>query len=258
MSDTEVAVVLTIASIVAGAVLGYLFFRLGSRDRRPVFMKAGNRVVAGGGPIEIRYEGVPVPRVTRTLVFFWNSGTESVRSEDVRNPVTLSVDDGALLRATIIRSTRDEINARLNDPDPSDIVLEFSHLDRGDGCCVEVLHTGTDPMGVSLKAVIVGVRAGPRFLASPFWDDPAGVWGGLVIGVSATVFAVGAAINETWNACLIASIAAMTGFRMASASRRRDKRYLPREFWDLQIPTNPSATSGATGWRLKGRESHPK
>lgn len=257
MSDTEVAVALTAASVVAGAAVSYLFLRLGSRDRRPVFMRAGNCVVAGGGPIEIRYEGEPVPRVTRTLVFFWNSGRESIRSEDVREPVLLHIDEGSLLRATLIRSTRDEIKARLSAPGPSEVVLEFSHLDRGDGCCVEVLHTGPDPMCVSLKTVIVGVRAGPRFLASPFWDDPGGVWGGLVVGFCAAALAVGAAIAESWNACLAASIAAVMSLRSAWASRRRDKRYLPREFWDLQIPQNPTAAGGATGWRLKNQGSHP-
>lgn len=252
MSDTELTVMLGVGSVIAAAGFGYFFYRLGTKERRPVYMKTGNRVVAGGGEIEVLFDGESVPRVTKTLVFFWNAGRESIRPEDVREPVTLRVQEGRLLRATLVKATRIEIRPSLH-VDRETAVLEFSHLDRTDGCCVEVMHTGEDVLGVSVSSVIVGVRSGLTFLASPFWDDPAGVWMGLAMAVGGVAFMVGAVVAGSWSYAVVASAAFALGLRMAASSRRRDKRYLPREFWDLPIPQNPRATGGVTGWRLGDR-----
>jgi hypothetical protein len=174
MSATQLTVVLTVASVVAAMAISYGFYRLGTRERRPVYMKSGSRVVTAGGDIVVLFDGDNVPRVTRTIAFFWNAGRESIRSEDVREPVTFRVEDGELLRATLLKATRLEIHPALS-VEGGAAVFSFSHLDRGDGCCVEIMHTGKDLLGVTVSAVVVGVRRGPTFLASPFWDDPAGV-----------------------------------------------------------------------------------
>lgn len=250
MSNTELSIVIGVGSVLAAAALSYVFYRLGAKERRPVYMKTGIRVVTGGGPIDVLFEGESVPRVTRTLVFFWNAGRESIRAEDVRQPVTLRVQGGSLLRATVMRPTRTEIQPHLRVEEET-AVLEFSHLDRGDGCCVDVLHTGNDVLGVSLSAVIVGVRSGPMFLASPFWDDPVGVWLGLAVAAGGIAFLVGALRTQSWLDAGLAATGFALGLRVAASSRRRDKRYLPREFWDLPIPENRRATGGLTGWRLR-------
>jgi hypothetical protein len=243
---------LGVGSVIAAAAFSYVFYRLGTKERRPVYMKTGNRVVAGGGEIEVLFAGESVARVTKTLVFFWNAGRESIRSEDVREPVILRVLEGRLLRATVVKATRTEIRPSLQ-VDGETAVLEFSHLDRTDGCCVEVMHTGENVLGVSVSSVIVGVRSGPRFLVSPFWDDPVGVWIGLATAVGGVALMVGAVVAGSWPYAVVASAAFALGLRMAASSRRRDKRYLPREFWDLPIPQNPRATGGVTGWRLNKR-----
>lgn len=250
MSNTQLSILIGVGSVLAAAVLSYVFYRLGKKERLPVYMKTGIRVVAGGGAIDVLFEGESVPRVTRTLIFFWNAGRESIRSEDVRKPVTLRVQDGKLLRATVVRASRAEIQPHLQ-VNGEMAVLEFSHLDRGDGCCVDVVHTGNDVLGVSLSSVIVGVRSGPMFLASPFWDDPVGVWLGLAVAAGGFAFLVGAVKTQSWLNAGLAATGFVLGLRMAASSRRRDKRYLPREFWDLSIPPNPRATSGLTGWRLR-------
>lgn len=102
-----------------------------------------------------------------TIASFWNTGRESIRSEDVREPVTFRVEDGQLLRATLLKATRPEIRPSLS-VEGDTAVFSFSHLDRGDGCCLEIMHTGEDLLGVSVTAVVVGMRTGPTFLASPF------------------------------------------------------------------------------------------
>lgn len=213
-------------------------------------MKTGSQVVAGGGEIEVRFSGTPVPRVTRTIAFFWNAGRESIRSEDVRKPVTLQVPDGVLLRATLLRTTRPEIHAEL-ELEGQAATLSFSHLDRGDGCCVELVHTSEDPLGVSCDAVIIGVRSGLTYLASPFWDDPAGLWMAVAISMAGVTIVTGSALGGSWGGALAGLVMTAFGVRLSWSSRRHDRRYLPREFWDLPVPQNPRAVNGITGWRIK-------
>jgi hypothetical protein len=250
VSATQLTIFLTALSVIATFVASYAFYRLSTRDRKPVYMKTGSRVVSDGDGIEVLFHGAAVPRVTRTMVFFWNAGRESIRSEDVREPVTLEIEGGSLLSATILRSTRVEIRTVLDIVDDA-ATLTFSHLDRGDGCCIEVMHTAPDPMGVTLSTVVVGVKTGPTFLPSPFWDDPAGVWIPAVTSVGGVVFLIGSAIGGSWLGAFGGAAATILGLRLAWSSRRRDRRYVPREFWDLQIPQNPNAAGGVTGWRLR-------
>lgn len=250
MSGTQLTVVLTLASVVAALAISYVFYRLGTKERRPVYMKSGSRVVTAGGEIEVLFNRLSVPRVTRTMAFFWNAGRESIRSEDIREPVTFRVDDGDLLRATLLAATRPEIHPALS-VEGDTAVFSFSHLDRGDGCCLEIMHTGEDLLGVSVSAVVVGVRTGPTFLASPFWDDPVGIWIGMATAVGGLAFFVGSVVSGSWLGALAGVAAIAAGPRLAWSSRRRDRRYVPREFWDLPVPQNPSATGGVTGWRLR-------
>lgn len=250
MSATQVTIVLTVASVLAALAIAYLFFRLGTKESRPVYMKTGARVVAAGGEIEVLFGGTRVPGVTRTIAFFWNAGRESIRCDDVREPVTFSVDEGKLLRATLLQATRPEIRPALQVTSDAAVFL-FSHLDRGDGCCIELMHTGKDPLGVSVSAVVVGVRTGPAFLASPFWDDPAGVWLGIATAVGGLAFFLGSLVSGSWLGSLAGLAAVAGGPRLAWSSRRRDRRYVPREFWDIPVPQNPTATGGVTGWRLR-------
>lgn len=250
MSDRTLAVVLAVLTAVGGTAVSMILFRLSRVVRRPVYMLTGNLVVRDGEDIEVRFRGEQVPRVTRTLVFFWNAGRESIRSEDVREPARIRVNEGSMLRAKLVRTTRPEIRAHL-EMEQETAVIRFSHLDRADGCCVEVLHTGEDTLGVTASAVVIGVRSGLRFLPSPFWDDPVGVWLGSIVAVAGAAVAVGSVVKGAWGASIGGLLALLFGARTAVASRRRDKRFLPREFWELPIPQNPSATGGITGWRLR-------
>lgn len=248
MSDTELTVVLTAMSILATGALSYLFYRLNSKERRPVYMMTGNRVVSGGEAIEVLFGGERVSRVTRTIVFFWNAGRDSIRAEDFREQLTFRVSEGRLLRATLVRATRAEIRPHLK-ANGEEAELTFSHLDAGDGCCVELLHTGKDVVGASVSAVIVGVRSGPRFVASPFWDDPAGAWIGYVMAAGGVAGALWATITRSWEVAVAMLATAVFCWRGADRSRRQDKRYLPREFWDLSLPPNPRVKGGFTSWR---------
>ena len=78
----------TVAVSTLGAVLiAWTLYRIARRDPRPTFNVEGNRVVSLQGaadhPLEIRYDGERVDRVTRSVVTFWNGGARNDQGERV-------------------------------------------------------------------------------------------------------------------------------------------------------------------------------
>ncbi len=96
--------------------------------------------------ITVQYQGQNIPRLTRTLVVFWNAGEKTILAADIvaLDPLRLKLgDDGRVLAATVLKVVRDvcQVEARLDSSRPSELGLGFAFLDSGDGAVVEVLHT---------------------------------------------------------------------------------------------------------------------
>jgi len=119
-----------------------------------VFAHTGERLLglsSGGLPVDIsvQYQGENIPRLTRSVLIFWNSGEKTISREDIAeaDPLCFSIgNDGEVLSATILKSTRDvsNINIKPNPAIPNHVQLDFSFLDAGDGAAVEILHTSKE------------------------------------------------------------------------------------------------------------------
>ena len=119
-----------------------------------VFAHTGERLLglsSGGLPagISVQYLEEDIPRLTRSVLIFWNSGEKTISREDIAeaDPLRFSIgNDGEVLSTTILKSTRDVSNINIK-PDPAipnHVQLDFSFLDPGDGAVVEILHTSKE------------------------------------------------------------------------------------------------------------------
>ncbi len=119
-----------------------------------IFAHTGERLLglsSGGLPadISVQYQGEDIPRLTRSVLIFWNSGEKTISREDIAetDPLRFSIgNDGEVLSATVLKSTRDvsNINIKPNTAIPNHVQLDFSFLDPGDGAVVEILHTSKE------------------------------------------------------------------------------------------------------------------
>ena len=163
-----------------GLAASYFFYRIAKKERRPVYVVAGNVVVRGDEKrqIEVRHREQVVPVVTRTVIAFWNAGREPIRRDDLLENHPLRVrlpDDAVLLEAGVLTRTRSEIDfACFPDDWYAAVNLGFSYLNRGDGGVVEILHTGELPFNAKIEGAIVGVDSPPKRIQTPLWDDPVG------------------------------------------------------------------------------------
>jgi hypothetical protein len=154
----------------AGIALAFLFYFRPRRSRRPTYTVTGNRVV---GPtekrIEIRFRQQIVPRVTRTVVVFVNSGPGTIVEDDIveTDPLHVVLTDGEILDAQTLAITRDAVEFQMLIESNTRIKFWFDHLDFKDGVVFEVLHTGGRPSAIKLGGTVRGTRGIIRFRRLP-------------------------------------------------------------------------------------------
>jgi hypothetical protein len=156
-------------ALAAALVAGLVFWRLqlGREKRTLVYRSLSSSIVEQRGPepsVEVRYDGSPVPRVTRTRLVLWNPGWQTIEAQDVveRDPVRIVAQGGDILKANLLRETRRSVNWRLTRLIDG-YRCEFVLLDRNDGVVVDLLHTARSA-DVVLMGTIKGMPEGIRNL----------------------------------------------------------------------------------------------
>ena len=111
--------------------------------------------------IEVRYRGVPVPKVTASIVWIWNSGNTTVRETDIVLDDPLGFQFlGNVLNISVRKVTRDVIGiSAFISPKPDTVHLTFEFLDPGDRAILEVLHDG-DAESPKCLGTIIGLPNG--------------------------------------------------------------------------------------------------
>ena len=135
-----------------GSVVVALILYFKSRQRTNLsYSYCGDRLLGlttEGLPAEItmQYRGENIPRLTRSLLVFWNSGDKTLVEADIvkGDPLRLSVGtDGEILSISILKSSREvnEISITRSQANNYEADLTFGFLDSLDGAVVEILHT---------------------------------------------------------------------------------------------------------------------
>ncbi|MFC3147977.1 hypothetical protein [Piscinibacterium candidicorallinum] len=161
-----------VISLLIGVGVSYVIFRLQTKTVLPSY---GFRAVGALGKDEyhdpvlqtaasdlvMTYKGEVVPRLAVAEIVFWNAGNAPLRGDDVSKsePVRLILrDEGRILEARIIKTAGVGCGFKLeplSDSHPGEVPLSFSHMNPGDGCVLQVLHTAPS-WGVYLTGGLVG------------------------------------------------------------------------------------------------------
>ncbi len=195
LTDTELAVVLALVGIIAAVVIGWFFYWLGNKQRRPLYTVVGNTVVRADEDryIEVLFKGESVPVVSRSAVAFWNAGRDPIRRADLVGTHPLQAKlaaDVRVLDVNVLATTRPQIDFDWVSETDRNVGIDFSFLNRGDGGVIEVLHTGTAPFEVWVEGAIVGVEGNPQRII----DEPS--------GAPLTVWAFAIALLGVWGTSL--------------------------------------------------------
>ena len=112
---------------------------------------------------EIRFAGRRIARLSRTSVFMWNEGNQTIAGSQIveRDPLRLAFRrEEAILQARIGAVSRPVVgvSCATDINTPAEVFLRFDFLDAGDGARVDILHTST----LSYPAVLGTIRGLPR------------------------------------------------------------------------------------------------
>lgn len=154
-----------------GAVLIYLW----TRKRTQIgYVYTGEHLLGSASDalppaIVVEYDGTSIPRLTKSLVFLWNTGENTVLGEDIvdKDPLRFSIgSDGKILSVSVLKASRAVNDFRValpSDDSPNEAAFNFNFLDSKDGVAVEILHTSTDRRP-KVKGTLRGLPQGFRNL----------------------------------------------------------------------------------------------
>jgi len=140
-----------LVGILAGLLIAFFSDKASRIGPRPSYQLKALRLIAKDEralpeEVEILFNGMSVPRLTKTHVIFWNSGRAMLRGEEivVDDPLRLEFSKEArVLTARIAKTTREtnKFEVKIDDKSPNEVVCHFDYLNVGDGALIELLHT---------------------------------------------------------------------------------------------------------------------
>lgn len=154
--------------IVIGLVVSIYFYRKSERLPEPRVTFISDNAITWGkqdklpSRVEVRYDGVPVQRISRSLVRIWNGGNGCLSKDLVpeHDRVRFHLPTGGkFLRASILKENNPSNLCAVNiDPhNPSEAFVTFDHLNKNDGVVIGLLHTDPSPTP-ELKGTIRGYQ----------------------------------------------------------------------------------------------------
>lgn len=149
--------------------ISFGLFQWGRERRRVRYTLRSLRIIEenpspGLEDMHIIFDGERIPRLTKSIIAFWNDGNKSIRGGDVvaLDPMRLLLPThGKVLRIRLLRVTRD-VNGFVAIKRPgkeNEVLFEFDYLDAKDGATIEILHTA-DRSNLQISGTIRGVPAG--------------------------------------------------------------------------------------------------
>ncbi|WP_162094260.1 hypothetical protein [Pseudomonas chlororaphis] len=159
---------------IAGLVFGGLTYLWTRKRTSLAYVHLGEHLLGSASDalpseIVVQYNGISIPRLTKSILIFWNSGENTIKGEDIvaKDPLRFHVgDDGRILSILILKSSRVVNDFSLLPPREEDInemEFTFNFLDANDGVVVEILHTSTDRKP-RIKGTLRGLPLGFRNL----------------------------------------------------------------------------------------------
>jgi hypothetical protein len=152
-----------------GIALAILFFLRQRVINRIAYQSSGVHLIGGAfaelpEDVLVNFKGIQVPRLSQSMLVFWNAGTTTIRGSDVVNadPVRIELPNGTqILDARVTKSTRavNQFQIGLDIATPSRALLNFDFLDPGDGARITFLHTSEERYP-SVYGTIRGIKGG--------------------------------------------------------------------------------------------------
>jgi len=111
--------------------------------------------------LEMLYAGERIENITVTKIAFWNAGNDTIKGQDIKKPLTVTVENGyKILKADqfYIINKENKFSINLSD-DKSHIIVDFDYLDKNQGEIIQLYHNGKSENDIKIDGYIMGSGA---------------------------------------------------------------------------------------------------
>ena len=111
--------------------------------------------------IKIIYQGKEVTGdITACQVAIWNAGKQSVKKENILEPITITLTNCQILEATIHRRSRDVCGTALDlaNIQEGKIKINWGILEKNDGCAIQLIYAGPRNQPIQISGTIEGQK----------------------------------------------------------------------------------------------------
>ena len=109
--------------------------------------------------IKVTFNDKQIKDLYRAVVIFLNRGNEPIRKQDVVKRIVVDFGDGQIVKEPVLLAiSKEENNFCVNKVGDNSVELGFEYLGRGDGACVEVLHTGGKLPSISGTIIDIPIK----------------------------------------------------------------------------------------------------
>jgi hypothetical protein len=115
---------------------------------------------------EASFDNAPIKDLRVSQFFVWNSGTESIKRDQVapKEPVRVILPAGIrILDCSLLKTTNPAVNFQAELRARNSILISFDFLNRKDGATFQVLYTGTSEEETEIEGQLIGPRADIEF-----------------------------------------------------------------------------------------------
>jgi len=218
MSSLQLSIVGIFISALLSWLISRYYYRRSEKKRVPTIIVQTTNTLSEAAltsvpEVTLRYHDLDIGSegITEVKIYFWNSGTLSIRKDEVLEPYTVML-PGRILAHSVLKSTRAvvEMLLRTDTNAPNTLTFDFAVMEPGDGATVRVVYDGP-----RTKAIVVGGACldshRPMILPpNPIYSVPIAkrfrdTYGGigllllLVSGAGATVAGLGWAIKRLFG-----------------------------------------------------------
>lgn len=149
---------------VLGTIIGYVLYRLGQREKKPLWSIKHINLIQGFSSrlpgLSIKYGDESIETLSVSKIVFWNAGSETIRGDDIADadPLALLLPNNARLLDASITATNSTPSRFLlyTKPEINGSFLTFDFLDRNNGVVVQLIHTGVMANDIHIAGTIMG------------------------------------------------------------------------------------------------------
>jgi len=162
-SNPIVGITGTFASILS-VFLAILFYNNSKSSRELTYLvnpvKSIIASVDNSTDMSVTYKNNPIKgNISSMQVAFWNSGKESIKKENILQPLVFSFENNVeIIEVRIVKTSRKIINIKLNEEEikTGKLALSWDILEYNDGAVIQFIYNSSPDIKINVSAIIEG------------------------------------------------------------------------------------------------------